>query len=322
MFALLKNLLKFVFYLILFIFLLVTLVPYFFSLKNKELSTTEKPYDNSAYLIRDEFFMHYRTFHPEKVKHKIILLPGFSGSTFSYHHMFDSLVSNQCMVVAVDIPPFGFSVKNNDLHYTDTLILTMIRQIMNQTDSSLKSEQPWIIAGHSLGVNYVAKMVSRYPDLFTKQVYIDGYYFGNPKSNWNKFALYPPLMKGADVLLEKYYLSEEKFAELLESAYGRKATAEEISAYKKPFEYAQSGSSVFKWASADPCVEVNPDIVYKKPTLVIWGRNDTWVPFNEEDFNIKAFDAITFKMIDSAGHIPQETHPKEVSEILINFIRN
>lgn len=322
MFTLLKKLIKFVFYLLLFVFLLVTLIPYFFSLKNKELSTSEKPYANSEYAVRDNFFIHYRKFNPQKINHKIILLPGFSGSTFSYHHLFDSLVKNHCLVVAVDIPPFGFSVKNSELDYTDTLILTMFRQIMDQTDATIHSEQPWIIAGHSLGVNYVAKMVSRYPDLFTKQVYIDGYYFGNPKSDWNKVALYPPLMKGSDVLLEKYYLSEEKFAELLESAYGREPNAEEIASYKKPFEYAQAGSSVFKWASSDPCVEVNPAVVYKKPTLVIWGRNDTWVPFNEEDFNIKAFDAITFKMIDSAGHIPQETHPKEVSEILINFIRN
>lgn len=322
MFTLLKTIIKYTFYLVLVIVILLSFIPYFFSLKHPELTNTIKPFDNSRYIQRGDFFLHYRFFKAQQTKHKVVLLHGFSGSTFSFHKNYDSLVNNGCDVLAIDLAPFGYSVKNKELDYTDTLMLSLMRQILFKTDSTEHSSTPWVIAGHSLGVNYVAKLVSAYPDLFSKQIYIDGYYFGNPKSEWNKLALYPPMMQLSDVVLENYYLSDDKFGELLESAYGRKAEQEEIEAYMQPFSYANSGSAIFKWASADNFMDVNPKIVYAKPTLVIWGKADTWVPFKEEDFNIKAFSEITFKMIDEAGHVPMETHSDIVNKYLITFIKN
>ncbi len=301
-------------------FLVLSLLPYLFSLNNQKFDKNVLPFENSHFEVSGDHFVHYRVFTPEKTKYKVFLLHGFSGSTFSYHKVFDSLVKHNCMVIAADLPPFGYSVKNKSLSYSDTIGINLFQHILTKTDSINNDTSRWVIAGHSLGVMYAAKFITRYPKLFNKQIFIDGYYGSQEAGSLSKIALYPPFMRLADVALEKYFLKEEKFGDLLNSAYARKPTQEEISGYMQPFSYANSGSAVMRWTASSQKIKINEELIRSKPTLVIWGKKDTWLPYKEENFKLNEFRDVTFKMIDEAGHIPMETHADEVNRFLINFI--
>lgn len=117
-------------------------------------------------------------------------------------------------------------------------------------------------------------------------------------------------------------MNKEKFGELIESAYLRKATDEEIVGYMKPFEMKNSASAILHWAHAESIIEVDKLTLYSKPTLIIWGNPDPWVPFDIKKVDTTAFKKITFKFIDGGGHNPQETHPELVNRYLNEFINN
>lgn len=320
MFSLIGKIIKYCIYVLVFLFIVLSLVPYLFSLKNSSQTGEEKPFPNSQYIKKSNCFIHYRLFQPEAIKHKIILLHGFAGSTFCFRNNFQALVNGNTLVVACDLPPYGFSSKSAAADLTDTTTLDLLHEIISATDAEIKSNTKWIVAGHSLGAQYAAKLVTRYPALFEKQVFIDGFFTDMQETGFNTFLKYPPLLRWSDVVLEHYFLKKEKFSELIESAYLRKPTDEEIEGYMKPFELKNSASGIFHWAHTNSTFEADKLVIYSKPTLMIWGNPDPWVPFSNKNIDTSAFKNLTFKFIEKGGHNPQETQPEIVNRYLNEFI--
>ena len=58
----------------------------------------------------------------------------------------------------------------------------------------------------------------------------------------------------------------------------------------------------------------------KIPTLVIWGRNDTVTPFSDGRMIHQLISGSKLEIIENARHAPQFSHPKETSEIIIEFL--
>lgn len=322
MFTLIGKILKYCFYTLIVLIILLSVIPYLIPLNNKSVVEEFKPYPNSEFIKEQNNFMHYRVFKPDTIRSKIVLIHGFSGSTFCFRNNFESLVNNKTLVVAIDLPPYGFSAKDENANYNDTTILKLIYSVIQKTDSNSKSKVPWVIAGHSLGAGYAAKMVTRYPTLFKKQIFIDGFFMDLQETGFTAFLKYPPLLRWSDVALEHYFLSKEKFGELIESAYLRKPTNVEIEGYMKPFEIKNSASAILHWAHAESLVEVDKLTLYSKPTLILWGNPDPWVPFDIKNVDTTAFKKLTFKFIDGGGHNPQETQPEKVNKYLIDFIND
>lgn len=320
MFTLLGKIIKYCFYILIILIILLSVVPYLFSLKKKSVEGEYKPYPNSKFIKVQNNYMHYRVFNPDTIENKIVLIHGFSGSTFCFRNNFESLVNSKTLVIALDLPPYGFSCKEEDANFNDTTILNLIYSVLQKTDNEIKSKASWIIAGHSLGAMYAAKLVTQHSDFFKKQIFIDGFFTDLQKSEFNILLKYPPLLRWSDVALEYYFLNKAKFGELIESAYLRKPTDEEIVGYMKPFEMQNSASSILHWAHAESAIEVDKLTLYSKPTLILWGNPDPWVPFDIKKVDTTVFKKLTFKFIENGGHNPQETQPEIVNKYLIDFI--
>lgn len=321
MFTLLGKIIKYLFYLLIFLLIILSLIPYFFSLKNIPQTGNEKPFPESRYIKKKNTFIHYRLFKPSIIEHKIILLNGFAGSTFCFRNNIRELLKANTLVLACDLPPYGFSSKNEEADFTDTTIINLLHEIIMKTDSGTKSNIKWIVAGHSLGAQYAAKFVTRFPALFEKQIFIDGFFTDMQETGMNLVLKYPPLLRWSDVALEHYFLNKEKFSELIESAYLRKPTDEEVEGYMRPFKLKNSASAIFHWAHTNSTYEVDKLIIYSKPTLIIWGNPDPWVPFTNKNIDTSAFKSLTFKFIEKGGHNPQETQPELVNQYLNDFIK-
>jgi pimeloyl-ACP methyl ester carboxylesterase len=290
-------------------------------LKNAPQTGEERPFPESRYLRKNNSFIHFRSFKPEIVKHKIIMLNGFAGSTFCFRNNIKALTNENTLVLTCDLPPYGFSTKSTGSDLSDTTTLTILHQIIINTDKEMSSDTKWIVAGHSLGAQYAAKLVSRYPALFEKQIFIDGFFTDMQETGFSTFLKYPPLLRWADVALEYYFLDKEKFSDLLEGAYLRHPTDEEIEGYMKPFMFKNSASSIFHWACTNSTFEVDKLTIYSKPTLILWGNPDPWVPFSNKNIDTSAFKNLTFKFIEDGGHNPQETQPEKVNNYLNEFIK-
>ena len=88
MFSLIGKIFKYTFYFLIILFIFLSIVPYLFPLSNTLSSAQKEPYDNSKYVTFSNNFMHYRVFKPDTIENKIVLIHGFSGSTFCFRNNF------------------------------------------------------------------------------------------------------------------------------------------------------------------------------------------------------------------------------------------
>jgi pimeloyl-ACP methyl ester carboxylesterase len=55
------------------------------------------------------------------------------------------------------------------------------------------------------------------------------------------------------------------------------------------------------------------------PTLVVWGREDRWIPLKDADLFVAAIPSAEKVVFDACGHMPQEEKPEELGELLREF---
>jgi pimeloyl-ACP methyl ester carboxylesterase len=58
----------------------------------------------------------------------------------------------------------------------------------------------------------------------------------------------------------------------------------------------------------------------KAPTLVVWGRDDGWIPLAHADRFVSAVAGARKAVIDDCGHVPQEEKPEVVVKLLRAFL--
>jgi pimeloyl-ACP methyl ester carboxylesterase len=72
---------------------------------------------------------------------------------------------------------------------------------------------------------------------------------------------------------------------------------------------------------------LRPDAVEKllprvsAPALVVWGREDTWIPVRDADRFAAALPGSRVVVLDRCGHMPQEERPAEVAGLIGEFAR-
>ena len=139
---------KWIFIILISLFLILSAIPYFFSNHLKEAPI--KPFANSYFFTYNNTKFHFRLFVPKQIKHKALLIHGFSASTFSFRNNIDSLLNKNTLIVAIDMPAFGYSDKSEDANYTDTNKIQAIHFLLQHIDQ-LSPEKRWNLIGHSMG---------------------------------------------------------------------------------------------------------------------------------------------------------------------------
>jgi 2-hydroxy-6-oxonona-2,4-dienedioate hydrolase len=316
-----KKILKYLFITLFVVFIIASILPYFFSIEHKKLSIETKPFENSYFFTSHNTRIHYRIWKPQNdsIKTYVLFVHGFSGSTFSYRNNVDTLQKNSCLVVAIDLPAFGYSDKSDTADYTDTARVEIIHDLLQQIEASVR----WNLIGHSMGASIIANYACKHPTQTKSLSFIDGPAFeskGEGPGFASTFIKYPPIKRWAEVLAKHKFASKASFEELLSSAYSAPADTEAVNGYMKPFEYERSASAIFDMAVNTGYAEVNKITMNKIPMLLVWGQNDQWIPISTAKSFIEQNPSIVFHTIKGAGHCPMETHPYEVNALLVEFI--
>ncbi len=311
-----KQFFKWLFIILICVIVILSITPYFFSNHLKD--APQKPFENSYFFTHHNTKFHFRLFVPKHIKHKALLVHGFSASTFSFRNNIDTLTDSNTLVVALDMPAFGYSDKSESANYTDSNKIQAIHSLLNQIDNH-SNNISWNLIGHSMGAVVIGKYASIYPLQTKSLIFIDGLPFNQTHSSLQNLALYPPLLKWANVILEKKFLNFQSFQELLSSAYNQPADSQSTMGYMLPFETKNSGSAIFRMAAQSGYAIVNDSIINQTPKLIIWGAQDKWIPVESCIDYLKKINSHSL-IINDAGHCPMETHAPEVNAAIINFI--
>jgi pimeloyl-ACP methyl ester carboxylesterase len=58
------------------------------------------------------------------------------------------------------------------------------------------------------------------------------------------------------------------------------------------------------------------------PTLLIWGREDITVPYDQSSEMVASLKHARFHTIEESGHVPHYENADEVNPILLDFLKN
>lgn len=212
--------------------------------------------------------------------------------------------------VALDIPPFGYSLPPASGKYDKTHQAKRILAVLN----TLNIKHAVFVA-HSIGASPLMEALLTRPEIVTKLILISP-----------ALGLESPLTDGADSPLQQWlrkpYISQpiaaciftnRLFTSTLVKSFVSekdKVTTEWVGLYQQPFHLSQSYQSIALWlpelvAGRSALISDNPD-AYRHlsyPVTLIWGTADTITPLSQGRYLHMLIPNAVLKEIPS-GHVP------------------
>jgi len=236
----------------------------------------------------------------------VILLHGLGGSSQVWQFSIPAL-AEKYHVIAPDQIGFGKS----DKPLVNYRIRTYV-DFLDQFCKQLKIERATLV-GNSMGGWIAAMFTASFPDRVDKLVLVDAAGYAPPKDFDTRvfFGLNPTTCEGVKVLVAKVFYNK---------AFQTDAFIDQSIAVRLAAGDGYTINSITE--SIIRGEDFLDDIVktIKRPTLIIWGRQDGLVPLAEgERFN-KDIAGSKMIVIDQCGHMPNAEKPGEFNAAVLKFL--
>ena len=279
------------------------------------------PYSNSRMDTIDGVAIHYRHWEQPEGERKgsCLLLHGFGASTFSWQEVADSLYQLGYEVVAVDIPPFGFSDKSSRINQSVTAHALRLKQLITTAFPGRK----WHLAGHSMGGRVAQAFSLQYPDQLHSVSFVSAALFSmlddEPRPARALLRL-SPLRFLFGELAEEWVITHRRLEDMLESAYGIPPDAEQVEAYLQPLRIPGTARAILAAASFHEELTSLDAANLRVPAIAIWGDSDDWVPVEGRKRALERMPDTELILLEGVGHNPMETHFDDFMRAWIPFL--
>lgn len=284
----------------------------------------EKPYPNSRFAVIDSLRIHYRTWN-EGAAHcrgKVLLIHGFCGSTFCWRNNFEALAGAGYMVVAVDLPGFGYSARSAKINQSQSNRARMIWELIAAIVP--RDTSKWNIVGHSMGGGTAEAVALMNPGRTKSLTIVDGMVFiRNEDVNLSVVGLvnHPVYKKLLLSYTENSYLSFNNFRRTLKGTYGFLPDTLTTMGYWEPLQIDGTAETVVNMlANSDEIQDLNVSGLSQLPVLAIWGKNDRTIRLRTGKKLKRAVPTVELRVIADARHMPMETNPVEFNRIVLEFL--
>ncbi len=282
-----------------------------------------RPYPDSVFVELPLATVHCRVSEPEgDSAGRVLLVHGLAGSTYSWRKQYESLSEAGYRVVAVDVPPFGFSTRS-DGYPADAA--GRARLLWDLLDALGPPDGSWILAGHSLGGRYAAEMALERPArakalvLAAAAVEVPGGAALLPRGAPWYFRV-PGVRALARAWIRSRLSDPRRFAAMQAEAYGREPDAEEFLGYWAPLSSPDASEALVAWAWRGAFGPGPDPRALALPTLLLWGSKDAWVPLANGEALAAAIPGARFEVIEGEGHCVVETAGAAVDALLLPWL--
>ncbi len=283
----------------------------------------ERPYDNSRIRNISDVYLHYRVWEPEtdEIKGQLLLVHGLGGSTFSWRQQIKPLQEAGYLIVAVDLPAFGYSDRQRGLEHTPENRAGWLWELLETLEATgeIQTRNDWHLTGHSMGGGVVTAMAQQKPER-TASLILVAAALEQTDTRGESWLAYSPVKSGFQLILRHILFRETIIARTLESAYGRSPSPEELEAYFKPLELPGTAAA---WLDVTRTAENFPGEKIQEidlPVFLLWGAEDSWVEVQDGRKYADLFPDSSFTIIKEAAHLPMETHPEEFNRHLMEWL--
>lgn len=260
---------------------------------------------------------HYELSNPDSGQ-TVILVHGFSVPYFIFDPTFDFLTQSGFRTLRYDLFGRGFSDRPR-AHYDIDLF---VRQLLDLLDA-LRFTRPVNLIGLSMGGPITATFTARHPQRVRSLTLID-------PAGARAISLTPTLkaMKLPGIAEAIFGLvgSESLLKSAAKDFFDPELVGHFIERYKVQMQYKGFKRAILSSIRNNMLgsfIESYKSVgKMDKPVLLVWGRNDTTVPFVHSDDLRAAVSQAEFHVIENCGHIPHYEKPEEFNPILLEFLRS
>jgi pimeloyl-ACP methyl ester carboxylesterase len=247
----------------------------------------------------------------------IVLLHGFASSIYTWKDVLPVLARDHD-VVALDLPGFGHSELPPDLAFDEyPAVVTGLLDRLGLARA--------VVVGNSLGGAVAAMVAGGRPERVDGLVLVDaaGFNLEEGRRPWPiRVVGSPPVAAVLDRLPLRRALVETSLRQVFfDDAL---VTGERVDEYLEPIlrpGTLRAMRSVLASRSTKPDAVQNLLPKVEAPALILWGRDDVWIPPGDADRFAAVLPRSRKVVLDRCGHMPQEERPDEVARLIAEFAR-
>lgn len=248
----------------------------------------------------------------------LVFVHGSPTSSFLWRNMIEEL-SAHGRIIALDLPGFGFSDPPKNEDYT----ISNYARILESFLEALSIEQATLIC-HDFGGPIVLTYALRHPEKYNRLIILDTFLHRDlppwPLS-WKIARIWPfgeifmglggryitrsALEEGvmdksriSDQVLRRYYMPDGNPDKLNKTMLGTLRID-----YMEDLEFIENNLKTIE-----------------KPTLILWGEDDKFLPLSLGARIQKDIKGSRMEIIPNCGHFVQEDKPEQATEIIIDFL--
>ena len=250
----------------------------------------------------------------------VVLFHGSVAWSEFWRRSIDALAAAGFRVIALDVPPFGFSDRPGG--YTRSEQAPRVNDVLRH----LGLARP-IIVGHSVGSGPATEFVMRYPDAARALVLIDPA-LGLTTSQSEPSVIFRPKWI-REILISLTLTNPLATKPLLKSMIAKKdrALPEYIEILWQPWTLRESTPEFADWlydflGSESKALSADrasyPRL--KIPVALLWGEADTITPIDQAHDLQKLVPQATLTVLPGLGHIPQIEDPAAFNDALLKVV--
>jgi pimeloyl-ACP methyl ester carboxylesterase len=250
----------------------------------------------------------------------VVLFHGTAAWSELWRATTDALAGAGYHVIALDLPPFGFSDRPG--RYTRQDQAERVNDVLSRLNAP-----PAVIVGHSFGAGAATELVLRFPDRTRALVLVDAALGLTAAPSEAPALLRPKWLR--EMLVSLTVTNPFATKMLLKSLIAKKdrALPDYVEILQRPLSRANSTSDIADWlyyfAGSDRGAESADRTAYarlKQPVAMLWGAMDTVTPLAQaRDLNVLLPQA-HLTLLPGLGHIPQIEDPQTFNDALLKII--
>jgi pimeloyl-ACP methyl ester carboxylesterase len=242
----------------------------------------------------------------------LILLHGFGSSLETWEAWAQSL-SVDHRVVRFDLPGCGLSEPDRTGNYGDARSITLVKDLMD----GLGIESATLV-GNSMGGRIAWQFAAAFPARTRKLVLISPDGFASPGVQYGKPPRVPQILHAM-----KYFLPRALLKMNLAAAYADPArlSESEVDRYYELMLAPGNRGAMLDRMRQSVLEDPVPVLMHiHTPTLLLWGKQDRLIPFENAADYLAAMPNVTLASFSDLGHVPQEEAPAESLKPVEKFL--